>query len=73
MYTFEFTYNEDVDGFGSIRFCAESQTEAEELFHEWNHENGYDSNIGEDYSVEIVYDESDAREYGDSYLVKLED
>lgn len=70
MYTFEFTYDEDVDGFGSIRFCAESQANAEELFHEWNHENGYDRNIGKDYSVEIVYDESDAREYGDDYLVK---
>lgn len=68
MYTFEFTYDEDVDGFGSIRFCAESQTEAEELFHEWNHENGYDNNIGKYYSVEIVYDESDA-----NYLIKLED
>ena len=40
------------------------------LFHEWNHENGYDDKIGNDYSVEIVYDESDAREYGDNYLIK---
>lgn len=70
MYTFEFTYDEDIDGFGFIRFCAVSQTEAEELFHEWNRENGYDDKIGEDYSVEIVYDESDVREYGDDYLIK---
>lgn len=65
MYTFEFTYDRDIDDFGSIRFCAKTRAEAETLFKEWCEEN--DLEIDE-YDVKITYDTYDAQEYGDDYM-----
>lgn len=65
MYTFEFTYDESIDDFGSIQFCAETRTEAETLFKEWREENGLKIN---EYDVKVVYDTYDAQEYGDDYM-----
>lgn len=65
MYTFEFTYDRDIDDFGSIRFCAKTREEAETLFNEWCEEN--DLEIDE-YDVRIKYNVYDAREYGDDYM-----
>lgn len=65
MYTFEFTYDESIDDFGSIQFCAETRTEAETLFKDWCEENGLKIN---EYDVKVVYDTYDAQEYGDDYM-----
>lgn len=65
MYTFEFTYDESIDDFGSIQFCAETRTEAETLFKDWCEENGLKIN---EYDVKVVYDTCDAQEYGDDYM-----
>ena len=65
MYTFEFTYDRDIDDFGSIQFCAKTRSEAETLFKEWREEN--DLKIDE-YDVEITYNTYDAQEYGDDYM-----
>ena len=64
MITIQFIYDEEIDGFGNISFCVDSEHEAEELFREWKKENGY--RIGR-YQKGIVWDESDAEEYGVSY------
>lgn len=64
MYTYEFTYGEEIDGFGSIQFCARSKREAEELFRDWQNDEGYEI---ADYEVTSVYDADDAREYGKTY------
>lgn len=65
MYTFEFTYDRDIDDFGSIQFCAKTRAEAETLFKEWCEEN--DLEIDE-YDVKIAYNTYDAQEYGDDYM-----
>lgn len=65
MYTFEFTYDRDIDDFGSIQFCAKTRSEAETLFKEWCEEN--DLEIDE-YDVKITYNTYDAQEYGDDYM-----
>ena len=65
MYTYQFNYDETIDGFGEIQFCAEKRCEAETLFKNWQAENGY--NI-KDYTVKIVYNEDDAKTYGSKYI-----
>lgn len=64
MYTYEFVYNQEIDGFGSIQFCAESKQEAEELFQDWQNDEGYKI---ADYKAESVYNAYDACEYGKVY------
>ena len=64
MKTYEFIYDENIDDFGSVQFCAESRSEAKDLFKEWQMENGY--NITE-YSINVVYNHDDARVYGSRY------
>lgn len=41
MYTYQFCCDENVDGYGSIQFCATSENEARKLFTEWKHDNKY--------------------------------
>lgn len=68
IYTYEFAYDESIDGFGVTQFCARDKKEAKSLFDDFCKEN----NISvPEYSVEIVYNEDDAREYGNKYGVKL--
>lgn len=62
--TYEFTYNESIDGFGGVQFCDETEQGATKLFQDWQKENGY--NI-EEYNVEDIYDANDAEEYGIRY------
>ena len=64
MRTYEFTYDENIDDFGNVQFCAESRSEAKDLFKEWQMENGY--NITE-YSISVVYNYDDAQVYGSKY------
>ncbi|RHP47009.1 hypothetical protein [Clostridium sp. AF32-12BH] len=65
--TYEFRYDEAIDGFGSIQFCDEEKFGAIKLFREWQEENGY--NIT-NYTTNIVYDDDDAVAYGDRYFYK---
>lgn len=65
MYTYQFLYDENIDGYGSIQFCAESENEARKLFTEWKRENKY--NIFK-YDVSIIYNKEDQEEYGDDYI-----
>ena len=63
MHTYSFAYDDEKDEFGSVRFCAESRTEAKRLFYEFQKENNFvvpDDKL----KVERVYDESDAAYYG---------
>ena len=64
MYTYEFAYDEIIDGFGCIRFCAPCYREAKELFTDWQEENDYSI---PNYTVGVVYDEADAIEYEKEY------
>ena len=64
MYTYEFLYDDQIDGFGCIQFCANNKKEAEKLFDEWKEENGYDIS---NYTVKTVHNETDAYEYGKLY------
>jgi hypothetical protein len=69
MHTYLFTYD-GIDDFGSIQFCAQSKNEARNLFREWCLiDNNMKAPI-EPISVQMVYDEQDALEYGDDYAVK---
>lgn len=65
MYTYQFLYDENIDGYGSIQFCAASENEARKLFTEWKRENKY--NIFK-YDVSIIYNKEDQEEYGDDYI-----
>lgn len=66
MFTYLIRYN-GIDEFGSIEFCAKSKREAIELFREWCiNDNGLDK-IATINSIEIVYNEYDALEYGKEY------
>ena len=65
MYTYQFCYDENVDGYGSIQFCASSENEARKLFSEWKHDNKY--NISK-CDVSIIYNKEDQEEYGDDYI-----
>lgn len=66
IHTYEFTYDEKLDGFGSVRFCARSKAEARTLFREFQEENHF--TVAErDFKIERVYDQSDAECYGPEY------
>lgn len=66
MKTYSFTYDPNFDGFGSTEFCAETPEEARELFEDW-FKSEYNT-CPETYSIEQVYNEADAREYGEQYV-----
>lgn len=72
IYTYEFDFyvlDPDVEKeteWDATQFCAETEEEAEDLFRDFCEENGFDwDNVY--YSVEPVYDEDDAEEYGNEY------
>ena len=65
MWTYKFTYDESIDDFGSIQFCAKTRAEAEKLFADWCKDN--DLKI-EEYDVEVVYNYDDLHEYGTDYM-----
>lgn len=62
--TYEFRYDESIDGFGEIQFCCENRDEAIELFNDWCKENNY--TIGK-YKLTTVFEQSDKDEYEDNY------
>jgi len=65
MYTYQFNYDETIDEFGKIQFCAENKKEAKILFKDWQTENGYNIKY---YTTKIVYNEDDAKAYGSRYM-----
>lgn len=65
IFTFEITYEKKVDDFGTIHFNAYTKKEALELW-----ENYCEDIFGRKVpviSIEVVYEKSDFRYYGDSY------
>lgn len=65
MYTYQFCYDEKIDGYGSIQFCAVSENEARKLFREWKRKNGY--NIRK-YTISVIYNKEDQEEYEYDYI-----
>ncbi len=64
--TYQFCYNESLDGFGIIQFCAKTLGEAKKLFYDFCDENDIFMAEG-NYNVDIVYNEDDAKVYGKEY------
>jgi len=56
-----------VDGFGSIDFCAENKKEAISLFNKWCVGDNKMSAPVPIKSIETIYNDNDAEEYGDEY------
>lgn len=66
IFTFHFAY--EGDDFNEIRFCAHTKNEAIQLYNTWC---VTDAKQAKPYplteEITVVYDESDAAEYGDNY------
>lgn len=67
MFTFAISYDETIDGFGIIQFCAQTKDEAITLFKEWCKTDLKNENI-DITKIEVIYNENDANEYGDEYM-----
>jgi len=66
IYTFHIKYN-GIDDFGNIEFCAETKNDAIVLFAEWCIMDNKMQEPGYIESIEVVYNEEDAKEYGKKY------
>jgi len=67
MFTFHFVfYNPLLGCEDCVQFCAETKSEAEKLFMDFAIEEGI-SNGFKIHSIETVYNEYDAEEYGPEY------
>lgn len=66
IFTYLIQYD-GIDGFGSVDFCAESKNEAINLFNQWCVANNKIMKPVSIKNIEIIYNESDAQEYGDRY------
>ena len=65
IFTFEFQYDAELDGYGTIQFCAKNKSEAEKLWKCYCTET-----FGEEINprkIEVVYNKLDHECYGDSY------
>lgn len=56
-----------IDGFESIDFCAESRNEAIILFNQWCVDDNKMSAPVPIKSIETIYNDNDAEEYGSKY------
>lgn len=56
-----------IDGFESIDFCAGSRNEAINLFNQWCVDDNKMSASVPIKSIETIYNDDDAEEYGDEY------
>lgn len=68
IYTYLIQYD-GIDGFGSIDFCAENKKEAINLFNQWCVDDNTMLAPVPIKSIEIIYDDDDAEEYGNEYGV----
>ncbi len=66
IFTYLIRYN-GIDEFGSIEFCVKNRKEAVELFREWCINDMGTDNVAAIKSIETVYNEHDAIEYGKEY------
>ncbi|MDD6072466.1 MAG: hypothetical protein PUC12_16890 [Clostridiales bacterium] len=66
IFTYLIQY-EGGDNFGSIEFCAQTKNEARKLFNDWCIIDNKMNVPVVPKSIEIVYNEEDALEYGDNY------
>lgn len=66
IYTYRVNYD-DIDGFGSIEFCAENKNEAIQLFNQWCIIDNKLHTLIKINSIEIVYNSEDAKEYAGNY------
>lgn len=69
VFTWEFHFtNPTTGGEDSTQFCASTFNEAEQLFKEWCYqdEKFVPGTVGF-YTYEVVYNEDDAKEYGENY------
>lgn len=68
IYTYLIQYD-GFDGFGSIDFCAENRKEAINLFNQWCVNDNKMPAPVPIKSIETIYNDDDAEEYGDEYGV----
>lgn len=66
IFTYLIQYD-GIDGFGSIDFCAENKKEAISLFNQWCVDDNKMLAPVPIKSIEIIYNDDDAQEYGDEY------
>lgn len=66
IFTFSIEYD-GLDNFGTIEFCAKTQSEAIELFKNWCMVDNHLTSPIPIINITVVYNESDAAEYGDRY------
>lgn len=66
IYTYLIQYD-GIDGFGSIDFCAENRKEAINLFNQWCVNDNKMPAPVPIKSIEIIYNDEDAEEYGAKY------
>lgn len=66
IYTWQFNYDENIDGFGEIQFCAKTKKEAIGLFNDWAKENNYEIKR---CRISAVYNKADAEFYKDVYAM----
>ena len=66
IFTYLIKYD-GIDDFGSIEFCAESRNEAINLFNQWCVDDNKMSTPVPIKSIETIYNDDDAKEYGDEY------
>lgn len=63
IFTYLIQYD-GIDRFGSIEFCAENKKEAISLFNQWCVDDNKMSAPVPIKSIEIIYNDDDAEEYG---------
>lgn len=68
IFTYLIKYD-GIDDFGSIEFCAESRNEAINLFNQWCADDNKMLAPVPIKSIETIYNDNDAEEYGDEYQV----
>ena len=62
--TYEFSWEID-DRFDATQFCAKTEDEAITLFEDFCADERIDPTV---VNIDVVYDEDDAKEYGDDYI-----
>lgn len=68
IFTFQFSFvNPKTNKNDETQFCAETQLEAINLFSDWCLSDEKMSNVPKIDSINIVYNQADADEYGDEY------
>lgn len=68
LFTFQFTFvNPETNARDETQFCASSQMEAISLFTTWCQLDMHFKTVPTPSNIEVVYNQSDADEYGNNY------